>query len=121
MIHPPHKDRADPSLRQARRIDSHTDSAPSPFLRGAQPAHRLVYGAIDALAVQTLQATVQHREFGPTGKPQRPAQFALFAQTHLGFPKGSVLVAHPTEGGQQLWLRGVVFAETASVARKYRL
>src|SRR5713101_3487828 len=35
MIHPPHKDRADRSQRQACRIDSHTASAPSLFVRGA--------------------------------------------------------------------------------------
>src|ERR1017187_938602 len=41
----------------------------------------------------------------------------MFAEPHLGFAKGPVLVAHQAEYGQQLWLRKLVLAETTAGAR----
>ena len=44
----------------------------------------------------------------------------MLAQPHFGFAKGPVLVTHQAENGQQLWLRELVLAETASVTREHR-
>src|SRR5579859_4298332 len=58
---------------------------------------------------------------GDTGKTQRLAQFAMFAQPNLGLPNGPVFVTHQTENRQQLGLFEPALAETTSVARKHRL
>ena len=119
MMQAPHKERADRSLRQARRVDGHA-SPPPAGARAAQPAHRLADRPVDGLVVQTLQETIQRREVGHAHQPQHLAQFAMLAQPHLGFAKGPVLVTHQTENGQQLRLSELVLAETASVAREHR-
>jgi hypothetical protein len=121
MMHPPHKKRADRSLRQARRIDRHA-SPPSSFsVRAAQPAHRLSDRPIDGYVVQTLQKAIQSREVGHASESQRLAQFAMLAQPHFGFAKGPVFVAHQAKNGQQLRLIELVLAETTSVTREHRL
>jgi hypothetical protein len=67
-----------------------------------------------------LQEAVQSREVGHTHQSQRLAQFAMLAQPHFGFAKSPVLVTDQTENGQQLWLRELVLAESASVTREHR-
>src|ERR1700680_4146922 len=42
----------------------------------------------------------------------------MLAQTHLGFAKGPVLVAHQTEHRQQLRLGKLAFAEATAVGRQ---
>src|SRR5713226_9255116 len=76
---------------------------------------------MDGLVVQALQEAIQSRKVGHAPEPQRQAQFVVFAQTHFGFAKGPVFVAHQTEDSQQLRLGELVLAETASVAREHRL
>jgi hypothetical protein len=120
-MHASHKERADRSLRQARRIDRHAGSPPSFSERAAQPAHRLADRAVDGVVVQALQKAIQSREIGHAHQPQCLAQLAVLAQPHLGFAKGPVLVTHQAENGQQLRLVELVLAETASVTRKPRL
>jgi hypothetical protein len=120
MMHPPHEEGADRSLRQARRIDPHAGS--STFsARAAQATHRLADGPVDGLVVQTLQEAIESREIGHARQSQRLAQFAMLAQPNFGFAKGPVLVTHQAENRQQLRLRELVFAESASVAREHRL
>ena len=116
----PHKERADRSLREACCVDGYANPPVAAASRTAQPAHRLPDRPINGLVVQTLQETIQSREIGHTHEPPRLAQFAVLAQAHLGFAKGPVLLPHPTENGQQLRLRKLVVAETASAARKHR-
>jgi hypothetical protein len=69
MMHAPHKERADRTLRQARRIDRHSGWTPSFFARAAQPAHRLADRPIDSLVVETLQKAIQSRENGHAHQP----------------------------------------------------
>src|SRR6266403_356292 len=120
MMNAPHKERAHRALRQTGGV--HGDASPLPLLaqRTTQPAHRFANCAIDGLVVETLQKTIQGGEVGHTHKPQHLAQFAMLAQTHLGFTKGPVFVTHQAENGQQLRLGKLTFAETASVAREHR-
>jgi hypothetical protein len=101
-------------------LPKHSDASPLPFLaqRTTQPAHRFANRTVDGLVVETLQETKQCREVGHTHKAQHLAQFAMFAQTHLGFTKGSVFVTHQAENGQQLRLGKLTFAETVAVARE---
>ena len=120
MMQASHKERADRSLRQTRCVHGYASPLPAPLSRTAQPAHRLADRPIDGLVVQTLQETIQSGEVGHARQPQRLAQFAVFAQTHFGFAKGPVLVAHQAQNSQQLRLRELVFAETTAVARKHR-
>ena len=120
-MHPPHEKCADRSLRQACRIDRHAGSPPSFSAHVAQPAHRLPDRPINGLVVQTHQKTIQSCEIGYASEPQRLAQLAVFAQPHLGFARGPVLLPHPAENGQQLRLVELVLAETASVTREHRL
>ena len=115
-----HEKCADRSLRQTRRVHAHTGSPSSFPASPAQTTHRLADRLVDSLIVQPLQETVQGREIGHAGESQRLTQFAMFAEPHLGFAKGPVLVAHPTENRQQLGLRELALAETAAVARKHR-
>jgi hypothetical protein len=121
MMHSPHKERADRTLRQARRVDRHAGSPPSFFARAVQPARRLADRAVDGLVVQTLQKAIQRREVRHARQSQRLAQFAMFAQPHFGFAKGPVFVAHQAKNGQQLRLIEWVLAETASVTWEHRL
>jgi hypothetical protein len=102
MMHAPHKERAHRALCQAG--GAHGDASKPPLLaqRTAQPAHRFAHRAVDGLVVEMLQEAVQRREVGHAHKPQHLAQFAMLAQTHLGFPKGPVFVTHQAENGQQL-------------------
>src|SRR6202165_589107 len=120
MMHSAHKECADRSLRQARRIDRYAGSPPSFSARAAQLAHRLADRAIDSYFVQTLQEAIQSREVGHAHQPQRLAQFAVLAQPHFGFAKGPVLVTHQTTDRQQLRLRELALAESASVPREHR-
>src|SRR4029077_13373351 len=83
--------------------------------------YRLAHRAVDGYVVQALQEAIQGREIGHAPEPQRLAQLAVFAQSHLGFAKGPVLVTHQAENGQQLRLVELVLAETASVTREHRL
>ena len=64
---------------------------------------------------------MQRGEIGHTGESERLTQFAMFAEPHLGFAKGPILIAHQNEDGQQLGLRELMFAETAALAWKHRL
>ena len=104
MMHAPNKERAHRALRQTAGV--HGDASTLPFLaqRTAQPAHGFAHRTVDGLVVETLQETVQCREVGHTSQPQHLAQFAMLAQTHLGFAKGPVFVTHQAENGQQLRL-----------------
>jgi len=99
----------------------HAGSSPAFAASAAQPTHRLADRLVDDWIVQALQETIQSREIGHAGESERPAQFAVFAEPHLGFAKGPVLVAHQTKNRQQLGLGKLVLAETAAVARKHRL
>jgi hypothetical protein len=121
MMHAPHEEGADRSLRQARGIDRHAGAPPSFSARAAQPAHRLADRPIDRYIVQTLQKAIQSREIGHAPQAQRLAQLAVFAQPHLGFAKGPIFVAHQAKNGQQLRLIELVLAETAAVTREHRL
>jgi hypothetical protein len=120
MMHAAHKKRAHRALRQTRGV--HGDASPLPPVaqRTTQPTHRFANRAVDGLVVETLQKTIQCREAGHAHKSQHLAQFAMFAQTHLGFTKGPVFVTHQAENGQQLRLVKLAFAETASLAREHR-
>src|SRR6476620_10452321 len=89
-------------------------------LNKLSPTHRFAHRAVNGLVIETLQKTIQRREVRHTHKPQYLAQFAMLAQTHLGFTKGPVFVTHQAENGQQLRLGKLTFAETASVAREHR-
>jgi hypothetical protein len=121
MMHPPHEERADGSLSQARRIDRHAGSPPCFSARAAQPAHRLADRTVDGYVVQPLEEAIQSREVRHARQSQRLAQLAVFAQPHFGFAKGPVFVTHQAENGQQLRLVELVLAETASVTREHRL
>jgi len=90
MMHTPHEERADRSLRQARRIDPHAGPPPSLSARAAQPSHRLANRPVDGLVVQMLQEAIESREIGHTRQSQRLAQFAMLAQPHFRFAKGPV-------------------------------
>jgi hypothetical protein len=68
MMHAPHEEGADRSLRQARGIDRHAGAPPSFSARAAQPAHRLADRPIDRYIVQTLQKAMAQ---------QRPAACAV--------------------------------------------
>src|ERR1700730_947915 len=120
MMHAPHKERAHRALRQTGGV--HGDARPLPPLAQGttQPAHRFANRAVNALVVETLQKTIQGREVRHTYKPQYLAQFAMLAQTHLGFAKGPVFVTHQAENSQQLRLGKLAFAETTSVPREHR-
>ena len=69
MMHAPHEEGTDRSLRQARGIDRYASSPPSLFARAAQPAHRLAARPLDGYVVQTLQKTIQGREVGHALQP----------------------------------------------------
>ena len=121
MMHPPHKERADRSLRQARRIDRHASPPAASALRTAQPAHRLADRAVDGYVVQALQEAIQSCEIGHAHQPQRLTQFAVLAQPHFGFAKGPVLVTHQAKYRQQLRLVELVLTESASITGEHRL
>jgi hypothetical protein len=116
-----HKERADRSLRQTRRVHADAGSSSACSVSAAQTTHGLADRLVDGLLVQTLQETILRREIGHTGAPQGLMQFAMFGEPHLGLPKGPVLVTHQTENSQQLRLGEMVLAETTAVARKHRL
>src|SRR5271166_3680498 len=120
MMHAPHKERADRSLRQARRIDGDSGSPPSFSARAAQSTHGLADRAVDGHLVQTLQKAIESREIGYAHQPQSLTQLAMLAETHFGFAKGPVLVTHQAKDRQQLRLCELVFAESAAVTRKHR-
>jgi len=120
MMPPPHEERADRSLRQPRRVHADTGSPSAFSARAAQAPHCLADRLVDGLLVQPPQETIQRSEIGHAGESERLTQFAMFAEPHLGFAKGPVLVAQETEDRQQLGLRELVFAETAAVAREHR-
>lgn len=82
-----HKERADRSLRQTRRVHAHAGSSPTFSASPTQAAHGLADRLIDGLVVQPLQETIQRSEIGHTGESQRLTQFAMFAEPHFGFAK----------------------------------
>jgi len=121
MVHPPHEKCAHRSLRQSGGVHSDSCSPSAFFSDPAQPTYRFPDRPIDGGIVEALQETIQGREVRHAGQTQCLVQFAMLTQAHFGFAKGPVLIAHQAENRQQLWLRKLVFAETAAVAGKHRL
>ena len=75
----PHKEGADGSLHQARRIDRHTSLPTASALRTSQPIDRLADRAVDGYVVQALQEAIQGGEVGYAHEPQGLAHFAVLA------------------------------------------
>jgi hypothetical protein len=121
MMHAPHEERTDRALRQAGCVDGHAGLPPVFPARPAQPTHRLAYRSVDGHIIQTLQETIQRREVGHAGQPQRLTKLAMLAQPNFGLAKGPVLVTHQTENRKQLRLVEQALAETASITRQHRL
>ena len=80
--------------------------------------HRLSYPARDGVVVQSPQEAVQSRVVRHAPQWQDLAQLAVLAETHLGFAKSPVRIAHQAENGQQLRLGEWVFAETTALGRQ---
>jgi hypothetical protein len=80
--------------------------------------HRLFYPARDGVVVQSPQEAVQSRVVRYAPQWQDLAQLAVLAETHLGFAKSPVRLAHQAENGQQLRLGEWVFAETTALGRQ---
>jgi hypothetical protein len=80
--------------------------------------HRLSYPARDGVVVQSPQEAVQSRVVRYAPQWQDLAQLAVLAETHLGFAKSPVRLAHQAENGQQLRLGEWVFAETTALGRQ---
>jgi hypothetical protein len=120
MVQPTHKEGAYCSLRQTGGVHTDAGSSPASSASAAQPTHGLADRLVDRGIVQPLQETIQGREVGHAGESEYLTQFPMFAEPHLGFAKGPILVTHQTADRQQLGLRELVFAETAAVARKHR-
>ena len=76
-----------------------------------------VQGVSDGSFVQPPQEAVQSGVVGNRTQPQGTAQFRVLGQSHFGFPKGPVLLAHEAQDGQQLRLRELVFAKRRAIAR----
>jgi nitrate reductase beta subunit len=88
MMYVPPEEPADRTLRQSGCVNGHA-GIPSAFsARPAQPMHRLAHGSVDDHIVQTLQETIKSREIRHACKPQHLTQFAVLAQSDLGFAKG---------------------------------
>jgi len=80
--------------------------------------HRLSYPARDGVVVPSPQEAVQSRVVRYAPQWQDLAQLAVLAETHLGFAKSPVRLAHQAENGQQLRLGEWVFAETTALGRQ---
>src|SRR5258707_6157838 len=118
LLDAPEEVGADGLGRQSRAIhggrNSPATSAPT------QPPHRFSQPAIDSVVVQPSQEAKQRGVVRHGLQLQNFPQVAMLAQTYFGFAKGPVFVAHQTKDGQQLWLRELVFAETAPVGWQNR-
>src|SRR6266851_4510775 len=118
LLDAPEEVGADGLGRQSRAIhggrNSPATSAPTP------PPHRFSQPAIDSVVVQPSQEAKQRGVVRHGLQLQNFPQVAMLSQTYFGFAKGPVFVAHQTKDGQQLWLRELVFAETAPVGRQNR-
>src|SRR6266852_8154477 len=118
LLDAPEEVGADGLWRQSRAIHGGRNSpAPSPL---TQPPHRFSQPARDGVLLQPAQEAIQRGVVRHDLQVQNFPQVAMLAQTYFGFAKGPVFVAHQTKDGQQLWLRELVFAETAAVGRQNR-
>ena len=76
MVQATHKERADRSLCQARRVHAHGVVA-GLSASAAQPTYGLADRLVDGLLVQPLQETIQRSEIGHAGESERLTQFAM--------------------------------------------
>src|SRR6266478_4329622 len=105
----------------AKPVASTATRARFRFWRSEPRSRRTVSPTARSMVWSSRRCKKRYRgEVGHTHQPQHLAQFAMLAQTHLGFTKGPVFVTHQAENGQQLRLGKLTFAETASVAREHR-
>ena len=85
-------------------VDGHTRAAPSSALGALKSPGRFSQHTIDRLVVEPLQKAVQGGVVRHAQELQDFAQLAVLAQTHFGFTKRLIFVAHQAEHGQQLRL-----------------
>jgi hypothetical protein len=89
-----------------------------PTSASPQPTHGFLQSAIYGIVFQPPQKTIQRGVVGHGWQLQHGAQFWVLAQTHFGFAKGPVLVAHQAQDRQQLRLGELMFAEARAVGRQ---
>ena len=115
MLHPADEVTADRALRQTGCIHGYRGATSPP---PGHPAHSFVHNPGHVVHIQASEEAVQRGVVRNRLQPQGAPQLNVFAEPHLGFAKGPVLVAHQAEHSQQLRLREGPLAELRSLRRQ---